>query len=572
MPKISLLVLLCSLAASTSIFAKTPPTSAEQLRSELETVLKAKDTTARERADNTRAVISLFNWDGVSENDKGMTLNTFIWDLFSERHTLLVTNVTSVQLLPLSTNLQAMVSDERNDWQGDNGRRVKFNIPVLGEIDVSTPTGEIIRLPYGKKGGSFYLAAFIAYQAPGQPLRVRVLGRSTYKGSWVYVVGDKEFTVNISDRTNQFRASWGDYIKSCTIQKTSDGGIMDVDITENGKNVFQAHAIETKSLITYEPPTPAKPLRKHDDEDDKSSELPVAASIRTGNDCVLVLASNAKEKLSLTVTAINWTSNRTNACQVDLDGGGTKEVDLLAGWIFTPNDRVQFKIENPKYNPWHLWISYDHTPIRKIAQQPQETIFQSYGQTKNELEKGRDAQVLSDFWRDGRLKDEIKEPLVQEHYEFVLQQRNMSGTGISALEMRSNHTFPFPNVQTSFTPLLFVNDKAKSPDEAATSVTNRTTLYVNGKVASPEQQAAWEARNGPVTQITHQNKPPLFKPRTWAMNETVPIVAMCGGNIGGNFSNGDVLQCKMNLEQTVNGHYWKTSLWSNKIVLQGLRN
>ena len=567
MRKISLLVLLCGLATSTSVFAKAPPTSAEQLRSELETALKAEDMRTAERK-----IFSLFNWDGVSENDKGMTHGVFIWDLFSEHHNLQVTNVTSVQLSPLSTNLLAMVSAEKNDWQGDNGRRVKFSIPALGEIDVTIPTGQTIRLPYGEKDGAFYLAALIAYQAPGQPLHVRVLGRSTYTGSWVYVIGDKEFTVHISDHTNQFRASWGDYVKSCSVQKTSGDGTLDVDITEGGKYVFQAHNIETKSLITYEPAIPAKPLRKQDDEADKSNELPVAASVRMGDNCVLVLKSDTSEKLSLTVTAINWTSNKTNSCQMDLAGGESKTVDLLAGWTFTPDDRVQFKIENPKYAPAYLWITYDHTPIRKIAEQPQEIIFQSFGQTKNELEKSRDAQVLSDFWRDGRLKDEIKEPLVQEHYEFVLQQRNMTGTGISALEMRSRQTFPFPDVQTSFTPLLFVNDKAKSPDEAATAVTNRTTLYVNGKVASPEQQAAWEARNGPATRITHQNKPPLFKSRTWAMNGTVPVVAMFGGNIGGDFKNGDVLQCKTDLEQTVNGHHWKTSLWSNKIVLQGFGN
>ena len=150
MRNIPVLVLLCGLVTSTSIFAKTPPTSAEQLRSELETALKAKDI----RADDTRAVISLFNWDGVSDDDKGMTL-TLIGDLLSEQHTLLATNVISVQLSPLSTNLQAMLIDDRNDWQGDNGRRVKFSIPALGEFDVSTPTGEKIRLPYGKKAAPF---------------------------------------------------------------------------------------------------------------------------------------------------------------------------------------------------------------------------------------------------------------------------------------------------------------------------------------------------------------------------------------------------------------------------------
>ena len=34
---------------------------------------------------------------------------------------------------------------------------------------------------------------------------------------------------------------------------------------------------------------------------------------------------------------------------------------------------------------------------------------------------------------------------------------------------------------------------------------------------------------------------------------------------------GDVLQCQINLTQKVDGRTWQASLWTEKIVLQGLR-
>jgi hypothetical protein len=37
---------------------------------------------------------------------------------------------------------------------------------------------------------------------------------------------------------------------------------------------------------------------------------------------------------------------------------------------------------------------------------------------------------------------------------------------------------------------------------------------------------------------------------------------------GGVFRNGDVLQCKIHLRQ---GKQWQTLLWTNKIVLENLR-
>src|ERR1022692_4739490 len=55
----------------------------------------------------------------------------------------------------------------------------------------------------------------------GSAISGAICRRVPYTGSWVYVKNGKEFTVNFSNETNQFRECWGDYIKSCTVQKTS---------------------------------------------------------------------------------------------------------------------------------------------------------------------------------------------------------------------------------------------------------------------------------------------------------------------------------------------------------------
>jgi len=45
-----------------------------------------------------------------------------------------------------------------------------------------------------------------------------------------------------------------------------------------------------------------------------------------------------------------------------------------------------------------------------------------------------------------------------------------------------------------------------------------------------------------------------------------PITSMSGDE----FKNGDVLQCKIELAQKVEGRLWQTTLWTDKITLQGL--
>lgn len=227
------------------VFAKDPPSSAEQLRNELESALKAKDT---------NAVISLFDWEGVDDYVKWSMIMPLTRSAMQNAN-----NIADVILSPLSSDYQAVVGDERNDWWGDNGRRAKFNITVLGKLDILIPAQDKIRLPYGKKGDSFYLAGLIAYQAPGKSLYVRVLGYPvslTYTGFWTYVKDGKEITVNISDRTNQFREGWGDYIKCFTIQRTSTSapghGDFYFEISEGGTNIFKSPQITNENSVVWE--------------------------------------------------------------------------------------------------------------------------------------------------------------------------------------------------------------------------------------------------------------------------------------------------------------------------------
>jgi len=375
----------------------------------------------------------------------------------------------------------------------------------------------------------------------------------TYTGSWVYVEDGREITVNVSERTNQFRQGWGDYIKSCTIQRTSTnslpprGNSFHFEISEGGKTIFKSPEMTNEEPVIYvtnrpvEPPRSAAQIQdeiesqlKKEDADwrkHREHELPVWTSYRMSDDCILVLHSYATNSLSLTVTAIKEASQwetkvifpRTNSCQVNLAAGEAKDLDLLQGWILTPDDRVRIEIVNPKYDIGRSWISSCRTPSHKIAEQ-QEAIFKEFNQTNAQATKDNDAQILSDLWRAGLLKDEIKEQLVQEHYQLVLRQLP-AGNGVPGWDVRTSQTFPFPNVYTAFTPTLFSNNQVKwSPGESQTSF-------------------AMSITNAVITSMT-----------------------------GGVFKNGDVLQCKIDLSQTVNGRSWQTSLKSNKITLQGLKD
>jgi hypothetical protein len=188
------------------------PTSAEQLRSELETAVNNKDIST---------AISLVCWDGQDVEMKEMLAG-----MLAEALAKVGTNTIRLTLAPVPANFQMTKSSFLQDWEGDNGMRGKYNLPVIGMIHVDytgkDATDKYPDVPYGKKGDSFYIAQMVGYQIPGKALRVRVDNLpGTYTGYWTYVSNGKEITIPISDQTNEFREGWGDYVKYCYVQRTS---------------------------------------------------------------------------------------------------------------------------------------------------------------------------------------------------------------------------------------------------------------------------------------------------------------------------------------------------------------
>jgi hypothetical protein len=233
----------------TSVFAKGAPTSAEQLRSDFESALKAK---------NTNAVISLFNSEGGT-NDWRESAGMRQMMITSQTYDLLKTDVTDVKLASLSVGFQPARTNEAN------GICQKYNVNVVGMIDVKLQSDRVVELPYGKRGDAFYIAGITLERIPGILLSVNVSAGPdpdslTFTGSWVYVTDGKEIKVDISDKINRFKMCWGDYIKSCTIQRTSTNsldkpgftGWFFFDVLEGGTNIFESPQMTNEEPVVYE--------------------------------------------------------------------------------------------------------------------------------------------------------------------------------------------------------------------------------------------------------------------------------------------------------------------------------
>jgi hypothetical protein len=190
------------------------PTSAERLRNELETAINNKDIST---------AISLVCWD-----EQDIEMKEMMAGMLAEELAKSGTNTVKLTLVPMPANFQMTKSSFLPDWEGDNGTRGKFNLPIVGMIHVEysgkDEANKYPDVPYGKKGDNFYIAQMVSYKIPGKALYVRVdnLPRSlTYTGYWTYVSSGKEITIPISDQTNEFHEGWGDYVKYCYVQRTS---------------------------------------------------------------------------------------------------------------------------------------------------------------------------------------------------------------------------------------------------------------------------------------------------------------------------------------------------------------
>jgi hypothetical protein len=168
------------------------------------------------------------------------------------------------------------------------------------------------------------------------------------------------------------------------------------------------------------------------------------------------------------------------------------------------------------------------TPSRYVAKDAaaQLKIYNEFRETQDPTVKDRDGHHLSDLWHDGLLDDDIKDQLAQEYYHLELRQIFFSD-GIPRFGVECSQSFPFPDVYTEFKPTQYVNNQIKWAPRESQRACSMTVINDN---------------------ITGQS--------------------------GGVFTNGDVLQYKIELTQTdrKSGRQWQISLWSNKLVLQKLRS
>jgi len=234
---------LLAIVAGATIFSfstafATPPTSAEQLRSEFAAALAAKDT---------NAVLALVDWKGVSAEMKS--------EVLGEMAELVGSSLAHAKLLPLSADYQPT-----NEM---DGVRYFPNVHVLGMINVeSKEKGNDSQIPYGESGGGFYLAGTVqetldAHAKKSISLGVTVMGLFSGKTpgilncSYVYVAGGREKTGGFQCTNNWGEAFWGDSIKSCMVKKISGAGSFKLLLNENGKTVFDSGMVKTNDSISY---------------------------------------------------------------------------------------------------------------------------------------------------------------------------------------------------------------------------------------------------------------------------------------------------------------------------------
>ncbi len=158
----------------------------------------------------------------------------------------------------------------------------------------------------------------------------------------------------------------------------------------------------------------------------------------------------------------------------------------------------------------------------------QDGLLDEFCRTSVQAFKDRSAYLLSELWRAGMLKDEIKQQLVRDHYRMVLFQV-YGNDGAPNVVVRGFQTFPFPDVWTEFTP----------------------TLYRNGQV----EWSPGKAQKAHVMSIN---------------NSTIT------SQIGGALNHGDVLQYRIVLRQSGDATVgqmrpWEVSVWSNRLLVQGIQ-
>jgi len=154
----------------------------------------------------------------------------------------------------------------------------------------------------------------------------------------------------------------------------------------------------------------------------------------------------------------------------------------------------------------------------------QEQILHEYETSESDSVKARNAYILSQLWKKGLLRNEIKDFLVDKYYKLVLLQP-YGNYHVPNLVVQCQQTFPFPSNWVRFTP----------------------TMHRNGQV-----------------QRVHD------RPQTGhAMSQNSSIITSW---TGGGFENGDVIFYEIRIDEKRNKEVvWERVVRTNEVVLEGLK-
>jgi hypothetical protein len=238
-----------------------PSTSAEQLRSELEVALKAKDT---------NAFLGLFNWEGVSNKTNGYA------NVVAKRLSEFFLKYTTNSIRP-NVYLQPLPEDFETEGVV-NGFRYRPNVFVKGMmqfslsvLDNGTNFGDGAQIPYGETNGDFYFAGttrekIYEPKVKEKPFQITVTSTNfsmptAYTISYVYLQNDQEIKKTFTCTNSLRRLVWGNELKSCILRKlSSDDNLLKLEISELSTNksltLLDSETSFTNTPIIYEEKQP----------------------------------------------------------------------------------------------------------------------------------------------------------------------------------------------------------------------------------------------------------------------------------------------------------------------------
>lgn len=220
------------------------PASTDELQDRFEAALQTGDT---------NAIFALYYRSGTNDMSLPATFWSHALAQYLSDHSTNDLHASS-SLLPLPQNFETE--------SVINGIRFRPDVTILGMIDGRLP-GWNIEIPYGKRGGHFYLAGTTReriYEPKVKEMAYSIAISSTnftvptaYSLAVIYTQNGKDVEKHFTG-TNWFHSLfWGNELKSCVLKKTSgDNNSLKIEIREGLTNkLFDSETTPATDTIAY---------------------------------------------------------------------------------------------------------------------------------------------------------------------------------------------------------------------------------------------------------------------------------------------------------------------------------